>query len=409
VLSFSARSDLESKGNPAKRLRWVLVFGLILLGIGLRFSGLGFRSMDMKDYLLDWYNELATHGHVAFRDPFSNYTPPYIYMLYMMTKTAGFIPKVAAIKLISIGFDFLNAFLVYLLLKRRYPQGVTAWMGASAFLLLPTIWLNSAYWGQADAIYTCFLLLCLFFLMRDQPLLAMISLGVSFSFKAQAVFLGPLILLLLIRKKIPWHYLGIIPVVYALMMIPAALIGRPIPELLTIYGEQADTYQLLSMNAPNLYLFIPDAFYSPGVLMGLGITALVVLVWVVVYARTIREFTPPTLLLSALAAVALMPFFLPKMHDRYFYPADVLSFLAAFYFLGGWQLAMGYQIVSGMVYWVFLFSSTTRVESPQETGILYLAAVLNTLLLGLVFWKQWSWQTDMNRSTDLWKSPERLE
>jgi Gpi18-like mannosyltransferase len=160
-------------------------------------------------------------------------------------------------------------------------------------------------------------------------------------------------------------------------------------ELLTIYLGQAASYQILSLNAPNLYLFVPNTLYHSGLMIGLTIATLTALVWTVIYASKIREFTPQTILLCALVSVAFMPFFLPKMHDRYFYLADVLSFLVAFYFIKGWRLAVGYQIVSGLVYLVFLLSSSTRVESAQEIGVLRFAAVINTILMGFVFWYQW--------------------
>lgn len=391
MLSVSMQSNFRIKKSAEKWLRWVLVPVFILTAIALRFAGLDFRSWDIHDYLLDWYNELASHGYMVLREPFSNYTPPYTYLLYVMTKTAGFIPKIAAIKLISIGFDFLNAFLIYKILKVRDPQGTLAWIGASSFLLLPTMWMNSAYWGQSDAIYTCFLLACMFFLMKDQPLMAMIFFGFSFSFKAQAVFLGPFILLLIIKKKIPWHYVGMVPLIYLLMIIPAAVIGRPLNDLLTIYVRQADTYPELSMHAPNLYVFVPDIFFRSGLVIGLVITIVIIATWITVYVVKIRKFTPSTILLSAFVSVAFMPFFLPKMHDRYFYLAEVLSFLTAFYFLQGWQLTMGYQIVSGIVYLVFLHSSLvrTRIDTPFDVRLVMLAAIMNTVLMGFVFWKQW--------------------
>lgn len=395
----SLSSKLEMKKDSTSWLLWALVSTFILLGIVLRFAGIGFRSMDIHDFLLDWYNELAAHGHDALKEPFSNYTPPYLYLLYLMVKTAGFIPRIAAIKLPSIGFDFLNAFLVYKILRIRYPHGRMAWIGASAFLLLPTVLLNSAYWGQADSIFTFFLLLCIFFLMQDQPLLAMISFGVSFAFKAQAAFLGPFLLLLTVKQRIPWYYIGIVPVVYGVMMIPAALAGRPVMELVTIYLGQADRYQMLSMNAPNLYLFIPSDLYDIGVALGLAITALVILLWVPFYTSKIKEFSPEAILLCAFVSAAFMPFFLPKMHDRYFYLADVLSFVVAFYFRQGWRLALGYQVVSGLVYFVFLRSSAsmTRLQSSLDVGILFAAAVINTILMAYVFWRQWKLQAATDR------------
>jgi Gpi18-like mannosyltransferase len=377
------------KANSAKWWTWVLIPALIFVGIGLRFSGLSFTSIDIQDFLLDWYDKLALDGFAAFREPFSNYTPPYLYLLFLMTKTANFIPKIAAIKLLSICFDFLNAFLVYKILKIRYPQGTTALTGAALFLVLPTVLLNSSYWGQSDAVYTFFLLACVFFFMKDQFLIAMIFLGVAFSFKAQTAFLGPLVLLLIIKKKIPWFYLGTVPLVYGLMMIPAAMTGRSMIELLTIYVNQTGFYQTLSEHAPNLYLFTPNSLYAPVLVIGLITTVLIALTWTAVYARKIKEFTPQTILLCSLVSAAFMPFFLPKMHDRYFYLAEVFSFLAAFYFPSMRLPALGYQIVSGLVYSVVLRASVTPVEPALAGSILILAAFLNTALMGYVFWKQW--------------------
>ena len=385
--SFS--TQFKKIENSADRLMWILVPLLFLIGIVLRCAGLEFKSIDIKDFLLDWYHQLAVGGFTELRAPFSNYTPPYLYLLFLMTRTAGLIPEIPAIKLLSIFFDFMNSFLIYKILKIKYPQGSVALIGAALFFLLPTVFLNSAYWGQADAIYTCFLLAFLFFLMKDKPFIAMIFLGIAFSFKAQAVFLSPLVLLSIIRKRIPWFYLAIVPVIYVLMMIPAAWTGRPWIELLTAYFDQAETYRRLSEHAPNLYLLMPSSFYKQGLIVGLFVTALVALVWVTVYARKIKEFTPSMILLGALTSAAFMPFFLPKMHDRYFYVAEVLSFLVAFYVPGSWWIAVGYQFVSGLVYFVVLTSSAQPMNPALAGNILILATFFNTALIGFLFWSQW--------------------
>ena len=91
-----------------------------------------------------------------------------------------------------------------------------------------------------------------------------------------------------------------------------------------------------------------------------------------------------------------MPFFLPKMHDRYFYLAEVLSFLVAFYFPGGWLLAIGYQLVSGLTYSVYLIRSVMPLDLTLTRELLMTAALLNTALMGFIFWKQWK-LTDSDR------------
>lgn len=388
---FPVHSDLDIKKNSAKWQVWILALTMALLGIGLRFAGLDFVSADLRYYILGWYDKLATDGLAALREPFSNYTPPYLYLLFLMTRTAEFIPQIVAIKLLSICFDLLNALLVHKILKIKYPQGALAWIGATSFLLLPTVLLNSAYWGQSDAIYAFFLLACVFFFMKEQYAVAMVFLAISFSFKPQAAFLGPLVLLLIVGKKIPWFYLGMVPLVYTLMMIPAALMGRPLIELLSIYGSEAYVYRKFSMHAPNPYLLVPNSFYnSTSLLIGVMMSTIIALLWTTIYARKIKEFTPPVILLCGLVSVAFMPFFLPKMHDRYFYLAEVLSFLVAFYFPGGWLLAVGYQLVSGLTYSVYLVQSVMPLDLVLARSLLITAALINTALMAFVFWKQWN-------------------
>jgi Gpi18-like mannosyltransferase len=381
----------------SKWLPWFPVPIFVLAGIGLRFAGMKFVSLDMRIFLLSWYDQLATNGFAALREPFSNYTPPYLYLLFLATKMAGSIPAITAIKLLSVCFDFLNAFLVYQILKFRFPQGTMSLTGASLFLLLPTVLVNSAYWGQSDSIYTFFLLACLLFLMKQRPRPAMILLGISFSFKAQAAFLAPLLFLLILKKKIPWFYLAIIPAVYILLVIPAALTGRPFSELLTIYASQEQTYSGLSMHAPNLYLLFPANLHNPAlVLFGIMATMIAALAWTSAYLDKIHTFTPQAVLLFGLMSVALMPFFLPKMHERYFYLADVISFLVAFYFPRGWLLALGYQLTSGLSYSVFLIESVTRITHRLAVDLLMPALMINIALLGFIF--SYPWKLGDNRA-----------
>ena len=70
------------------------------------------------------------------------------------------------------------------------------------------------------------------------------------------------------------------------------------------------------------------------------------------------------ILLAPLVSVALTPFLLPKMHDRYFYPADVMSILLAFSVPQFWFVPLCYQVISSLVYAIFL------VEADRVTMLI---------------------------------------
>jgi len=168
------------------------LYGLILLGVAIRIYFLPHISLDMKAYLIPWYDYIAAHGAwAALGEEFSNYTPPYLYLLALATLGKGFFSKVTAIKLLSIVFDFSNAYLVFRIVKLQAQKEYLPLAAAALFLCLPTVALNSSAWGQADSIYAFFILASLFYLLQDKPLPALILFGVAFAFKAQAVFLLP--------------------------------------------------------------------------------------------------------------------------------------------------------------------------------------------------------------------------
>jgi Gpi18-like mannosyltransferase len=215
----------------------------------------------------------------------------------------------------------------------------------------------------------------------DKPYPALISFGVSAAIKAQAAFLAPFLILLAFKKKIPWRSFGMVPVAYFLMMLPAILAGRPVLDTLTVYLNQASEFQIPSFNAPNWYVFFPQSSYTVVLSAGLVITALLLIVWIFIYARRKLNLESDLLIYFSLVSVVLVPFLLPKMHDRYFYPADVLSIILAFYMPVLWFVAVAYQAISGLAYTIFLFDAQRQIS-------LILATQLNTYIILYLLWKQ---------------------
>jgi Gpi18-like mannosyltransferase len=103
------------------------------------------------------------------------------------------------------------------------------------FWVMPTMVVNGSLWGQADALYTCFLLVCALFLLRDHSIAAITAFAIAFSIKAQAIFILPFLAILVLKKRIPWQSFLLIPPVYFIMMLPAVLAGRSISSLALTY------------------------------------------------------------------------------------------------------------------------------------------------------------------------------
>ena len=286
-------------------------------------------TSDMHDFLLPWYDYIQSKGILrAMGNNFSNYTPPYTYLLALMTLTSSFIPKAVAIKVISICADFVNAFLVYKIVRLKYPYDLAPLWAAGAFLCLPTILINSAFWGQADAVYMVFLLASLYFFLKEKSVWGMLTFSISFTFKAQAVFLLPFLIVLFLKRQIKIADFLLVPIVYSVLCLPVVLLGRGWVDVLTIYLIQGQTYHWLSANAPNLYIFVSNSYYRAGIIIGLIVTLIGTGTWVALTVLRKKSFSQERLPLIALVSVALLPFLLPKMHDRYFYARPEMAWKA---------------------------------------------------------------------------------
>ncbi len=371
-----ARSS-EARGQ----IKTVIIAIFYVLAFSLRFFLLRYTNIDTDGYVR-WYDFISRHGQFdALGENFAIYTPPYLYLLSLSTLTKAFLPRIVAIKLIPITFDLINSFIVYKIVRLKYPGRNIPLLAASIFLMAPTVLINSAFWGQIDSLYTCFLLIAIYYILVDRPLLAMISYGISAAVKAQAAFLAPFLLLLAFKKRIPWWSFGLIPIVYLVVMLPAILAGRSVFDVFTIYLNQANEFQIPSFNAPNWYIFAPQSSYNLVLGAGLIVCVLILSVWIVAYARKKFVLRSEILLYLSLMSVILVPFLLPKMHDRYFYPADVFSLVTAFYMPNLWFVAVAYQVISSLAYSVFLF------DAPRQISLV-LATQLNTYFVVYLLWKQ---------------------
>lgn len=321
---------------------------------------------DLTYFLIPWMNEIHRLGWHSIGGWFSDYTPPYIYLLNLM----AWIPDpVIAVKLANVPFVILLA------LGVRKLAGDIA---GTVALILPSLQVNAFAFGQCDVIFTSFLVWFVVFAERGRMILAAVMFGLAFAFKAQAMFLAPVLLYLLLAKRMRWEVL-LIPFTYVALMIPAAIAGRSWERLLTIYLYQPGVEQELSLNAPNPWWFVHSMDYQTGVVIGLALGALTSAA-IACWAWKTR---PPILLVACISA-AVLPYVLPKMTSRYFFVADVLTLALAFRNPQTWPAAVLIQIGSLLAMFSYFSGVGTAPLAflPMTMGVgflVYLAADVEAL------------------------------
>jgi len=380
--------------NPISKLNLALLglIALFALGVLARLFT-GKITGDMSNYYFIWYQNILDNGiAVSFREHLIGYTPAFWYLFAGTTLLDPILPRVTAIKLLPILFDCISTYFVYRIVRLKYPTGNKPYWAAGLFFALPTLFINSAQWGQMDALYTTFLIISLFFFLQEKPLQGMLAFALSFAIKFQAIFFVPFLVVLLLKKKILWWQFFLVPAVYVITCVPAVILGSSWLDVLTIYLRQTTLFSQLSVNAPNLYIFVPWEYAEPALTIGFIVAFCTLAGWIIFTALDKREITPERMVLLALISVSLTPFVLPRMHERYFYPADVLSLIVAFYIPDLWIVPFAFQLSSGLASAVYL-----KGKSPEPVMF---GALINTVILIVLLIYQFSRHNNSLRGAD---------
>lgn len=408
VIHAHAHTELQTSATYA--LRWYAVGG-ILIAVGLIVRGVVYPviTSDYTYFVKVWYDTLATHsGLTAFAHPFANYAPLYLYLLKILTYIG--IPSLYSIKTLSVLFDATNAYLAYRILAfvpTLAERKGLRFLAASVVFILPTIVMNGALWGQSDAVYASGVLGSLWALLAGAPLLAALAFGTALSVKLQAIFFVPVLVGYLLRKKQTAWYLLIPPAVFLVSVLPAAVAGGRFWYWLFVYAKEAGQYPYLSVSAQSIFAYVQPLGLSAqttSAAFWLGITVAGALaLGIIVLVARMRSLTPHKLMALSFASVLLLPYFLPRMHERYFYLADLTSALFAFFVPRRAYVPVLVVAASTLAYFPYLSS-----QVPYLSGMhidLRIPASLLLLPIGLALFDLCRYARETHSSTsELWSA-----
>ena len=371
---------------PALTPRRLVLPLAFLLAVDCGVVSIFWRTLsgDMAGFLIPWYRFIIEHGRFrALGLNFSDYSPPYLYLLSVASLAERFGCRPAgAIRGIAVAGTAVAGIMVASFARACGWRGKKAIIVAVTFFALPEMVVNGLVWGQCDAFYTLFLVAFVYFVTQGRGMVAAVMLGVAFAFKLQSIFIGPLIVYLLWVRRMLWRKLLLTPLTYLLLMVPAALAGRTWRDLTTIYFRQAGEYKLLSLNAPNPYLliqrFLPGS-YAVGVRAGLVVAVITALALVAIFVSRGRDFRPKSLVHMAALSLAVMPYVLPQMHERYFFPASAMAFLLAVVRPRTWPIVLMIQAADLCAY--------TRCLLNMSAFWVHRGFIVMTIAIGLLIWQ----------------------
>lgn len=305
----------------------LFLLGVAFAGFVMRYSMKGFAGADYNLFIEPWMEKIQELGGLrSLGVEVGNYPPLYMYVFTLLS----YLPcsYLTSVKVFFCLCDYVLAFACALLVYEGRKSKTLALAMYGIILLLPTVAVDSGLWAQVDSSYAAPLILSMYFLAKDKPVKSFLFYGLSFALKLQCLFLLPLYIVLWVKKKNMklWHFL-LIPVTYFVTVIPAWIAGRNLKDLLFIYFNHYGEYtEILSMNRPNAY-FLTVVDMLQEYIGGAGVWFTLGLLILLMFYMAAKKITPDVefMIHAGLLILMVVTFFLPYMHERYGYVADLLA------------------------------------------------------------------------------------
>jgi Gpi18-like mannosyltransferase len=354
------------------------VFIITMLGLYVRKQMFPMKTSDWMYCLDPWMGKIREYGGWrSLGKSVSDYSSMYMYVMVIVSYLP--VEAMAGLKWVSVIFDFMLAVSLFLVTAEVTGSRVRSMAAYTVFLLLPTTVMNGAAWTQCDSIYGTFIMLSLLYLLKGRGRVAVVWFSVAFSFKLQAVFFLPVLIICWLVRRVKLADFLWIPAVYILSCVPAWLAGRPWKELLTIYTGQMSQYQKLTLNYPNIYAITGEIEYNTIVSrVGICVTIMVFgLLAYCIYGKC-EKISNQMVVSVSLFSVLLCVYVLPHMHERYGYLAEVLSIVYGICNIRRIWVSVVMELVALCLYIKYLFSVNTF-------SYMYMALVIGAVLIWVLY------------------------
>ncbi|WP_026524610.1 glycosyltransferase 87 family protein [Butyrivibrio sp. MB2005] len=326
-------------------------------------------SPDYNSYYLPWVNAYREYGILTgLGKNIGDYYVPYniMYAICSLLPCEPYIP-LAIFSFIAeiVSAVYIRKIVIFLLGERGVLQEeaeTKANFAAALSLLLPFVMFNGALWKQCDAIYVVFIVIAIYYLLKDQYRAAFIFFAISFGFKLQAILFVPFFFMIyLVKKGFSILEFAWIPVMYLIMGLPSVLCKKGIRDTYFAYMSQTqetttEGYGMVSYY-PNIYNFGLDNLDEYLKLPAIALTA-GILLGLVIYAYRKRDFLQQkeNAIMFGLLMAWTCTMFLPGMHERYDYAIVLLmTAVCAFVKRELWPIVLVMNICSLLVYVIVLF------------------------------------------------------
>lgn len=362
VLAFARKRGRAAAPPTGGRL--AAAFAAALAGaLLLRFA----VSARVRGYYVDincftsWSERMFANGPARFYSPeyFCDYPPGYMLLLWPVGALRSLLrlntdgtAYLILLKMMPMLADIAAALLVWRVARRRMPE-----RSAMALALLmafnPAAIVNSAAWGQIDALLALLIALGALEIADERYLPATLLFGAALLMKPQALLFAPIGLAAMVcgvaraggdarKKRLRDLLIGVaacLALMYAVAFVMCLgqeggfgqKLTRPVAWLIQLYAGTVQGYRYITVNTLNLYnlLGLNWARAEQHAAVNTVAWALLILSYAACIALTVfGSKKPRRVFLTGGLLIVLVCTFGPMIHERYIYPGLLLLALA---------------------------------------------------------------------------------
>ena len=341
---------------------------------------------DAQTYLLCWYEEIRSNGGFrALSAQVGDYNMFYQFILALVTYLP--IQPIYAIKLSSIVFDYLLAFAADLFVRELTGNREYGRWAFLVVVLSPLVFINSAWWGQCDAMYASLCVLSLVYLARAKYTTSFLLYGFSFVFKLQGIFLLPLFLFLYVYQK-RYSVLNflLIPFMTAISALPCVIAGRgkkSVIRVITFYFWESGIWRKMYLNYPGFWALMgtnSEEFFNIFHTAAICLTVALLATFMYYWKKKSVQLTKVNILYMAFLLSYTCVYFLPAMHERYNFIAEILGIVILFIIPKTIVLLIPLNLISIATYGSYLLTGGSSTHL-QILSVINGAVLLGYLLL----------------------------
>ncbi len=381
---------------------FIAIFATALLArivIAVMYRG---YEVDINCFI-SWSDMVFNNGFSEFykSESFTDYPPGYMYILYIVGAIRSLFgmawdsaASTLMVKLPAIIADMASGWLIYRIASKRVKETGAALLSA-LYLFCPAVILDSAVWGQTDAVFTfCVALVC--YLVTEKKLIpSYFVFAIGILIKPQTLIFTPVLICGIIDhvflEDFNWNKffknlgLGIA----AILLIGLLMMPYGFNDAISQYTETLGSYEYASVNAYNIWTLMGLNWAGQdGYLIGItyktwGMMAIVLTVVFSIIISLRCKKSPSKYYFIGAFIVTCVFMFSVRMHERYIFPA-MLLLIMCYSVRQRKEIYILYILISAMAFYnivhVLLFYDPNNFDRLEPATILIAAGMLVTVV-----------------------------